>query len=125
MKQEERIQIIINSFVKFQMEKEKLITIPEEEVEVKGTITPTGNVIRSYYETLNTDREVIYKRDFQVNTNGSSPLVKETVFNPLYILASFVKDKVCICAWCLVFYFFSGEIMTHEKLGHIKEEDEE
>lgn len=71
MKQEERIQIIINSFVKFQMEKEKLITIPEEEVEVKGTITPTGNVIRSYYETLNTDREVIYKRDFQVNTNGS------------------------------------------------------
>ena len=38
------------------MEKEKLITIPEEEVEVKGTITPTGNVIRSYYETLNTDR---------------------------------------------------------------------
>lgn len=71
MKQEERIQIIINSFVKFQMEKEKLITIPEEEVEVKGTITPTGNVIRSYYETLNTNREVIYKGDFQVNTNGS------------------------------------------------------
>ena len=26
-------------------------------------------------------------------------LVKEIVFNPLYILASFVKDKVSICAW--------------------------
>ena len=26
-----------------------------------------------------------------------APLVKEIVFNPLYILASFVKDKVSIC----------------------------
>ena len=28
-----------------------------------------------------------------------APLVKEIVFNPLYILASFVKDKVSIGAW--------------------------
>ena len=28
----------------------------------------------------------------------SAPLVKETVFSPLYILASFVKDKVSIGA---------------------------
>ena len=36
------------------------------------------------------------------------PLVKEIVFSPLYILASFVKDKVSIGAWiCLwAFYFF-------------------
>ena len=32
-------------------------------------------------------------------TTFPSPLVKEIVFNPLYILASFVKDKVSICAW--------------------------
>ena len=36
-----------------------------------------------------------------------APLVKEIVFSPLYIIASFVKDKVSIGAWiCLwVFYF--------------------
>ena len=28
-----------------------------------------------------------------------APLLKEIVFNPLYILASFVKDKVFIGAW--------------------------
>ena len=28
-----------------------------------------------------------------------APLVKEIAFNPLYILASFVKDKVSIGAW--------------------------
>ena len=36
-----------------------------------------------------------------------SVLVKEIVFSPLYILASFVKDKVSIGAWIylLTFYF--------------------
>ena len=34
------------------------------------------------------------------------PLVKEIVFNPLYILASFVKDKVCICAWIYLWAFY-------------------
>ena len=36
-------------------------------------------------------------------------LLKEIVFNPLYILASFVKDKVSICAWInfWAFYFVS------------------
>ena len=35
-------------------------------------------------------------------------LLKEIVFNPLYILASFVKDKVTIGAWIYhwAFYFF-------------------
>ena len=35
-------------------------------------------------------------------------LLKETVFSPLYILASFVKDKVSIGAWIYLwaFYFF-------------------
>ena len=36
-----------------------------------------------------------------------APLVKEIVFSPLYILASFVKDKVSVGAWIYLcaFYF--------------------
>ena len=34
-----------------------------------------------------------------------APLVKEIVFNPLYILASFVKDKVSIGAWVYLWAF--------------------
>ena len=34
------------------------------------------------------------------------PLVKEIVLNPLYILASFVKDKVSICAWTYLWAFY-------------------
>ena len=36
----------------------------------------------------------------------SASLVKEIVFNPLYILASFVKDKVSICAWIYLWAFY-------------------
>ena len=32
-------------------------------------------------------------------TSFPAPLVKEIVFSPLYILASFVEDKVSICVW--------------------------
>ena len=32
-------------------------------------------------------------------TSSPAPLVKEIVFNPLYILAPFVKDQVSVCAW--------------------------
>ena len=35
-----------------------------------------------------------------------SPLVKEIVFSPLYILASFVKDKVSIGAWIYLWAFY-------------------
>ena len=35
-----------------------------------------------------------------------APLVEEIVFNPLYILASFVKDKVSICAWIYLWGFY-------------------
>ena len=37
----------------------------------------------------------------------STPLVKEIVFSPLYILTSFVKDKVSICVriYLWAFYF--------------------
>ena len=34
------------------------------------------------------------------------PLVKETVFNPLYILASFVEDKVSIGVWIYLWAFY-------------------
>ena len=33
------------------------------------------------------------------NIKNIKSLVKEIVFTPLYILASFVKDKVSICVW--------------------------
>ena len=33
-------------------------------------------------------------------------LSKEIVFNPLYILASFVKDKVSVCAWTYLWAFY-------------------
>ena len=35
-----------------------------------------------------------------------APLVKEIVFNPLYILASFVKDKVSLGAWIYLWAFY-------------------
>ena len=35
-----------------------------------------------------------------------APLVKEIVFNPLYIPASFVKDKVPICVWIYLWVFY-------------------
>ena len=34
------------------------------------------------------------------------PLVKEIAFSPLYILASFVKDKVSIDVWIYVWAFY-------------------
>ena len=39
------------------------------------------------------------------------PLVKEIVFNPLYILASFVKDKVCIGAWVYLWAFYFAPLI--------------
>ena len=38
-------------------------------------------------------------------TSFPAPLVKEIVFSPLYILASFVKDKVSIGAWVYLWAF--------------------
>ena len=35
-----------------------------------------------------------------------APLVKEIVFSPLYILASFVKDKVSIGVWIYLWAFY-------------------
>ena len=35
-----------------------------------------------------------------------APLVKEFVFSPLYILASFVKDKVSIGVWIYLWAFY-------------------
>ena len=33
-------------------------------------------------------------------------LFEEPVFSPLYILASFIKDKVTICAWVYLWAFY-------------------
>ena len=40
-------------------------------------------------------------------TSFPSSLVKEVVFFPLYILASFVKDKVSIGSWIYLWAFYS------------------
>ena len=40
-----------------------------------------------------------------------APLVKEIVFNPLYILASFVKDKVFIGVWVYLWAFHFVPLM--------------
>ena len=39
------------------------------------------------------------------------PLVKEIVFNLLYILASFVKDKVSIREWIYLWAFYFVPLM--------------
>ena len=39
-------------------------------------------------------------------TNFPAPLVKEAIFFPLYILASFVEDKVTICSWIYLWAFY-------------------
>ena len=36
-----------------------------------------------------------------------APLIEEAVFSPLYILVSFVKEKVTICAWAYLWAFYS------------------
>ena len=40
-------------------------------------------------------------------TSFPAPLVKEVVFFPLYILASFVEDKVSIVLWIYLWAFYS------------------
>ena len=35
-----------------------------------------------------------------------APLIEEAVFSPLHILASFIKDKVTICAWVYLWAFY-------------------
>ena len=52
----------------------------------------------------------VRKCSFHSFTSGwpvfPAPLVKEIVFSPLYILASFVKDKVSICVWIYLWAFY-------------------
>ena len=40
-----------------------------------------------------------------------APLTEEAVFSPLYILASFIKDKVTICAWVYLWAFYPVPLM--------------
>ena len=40
-----------------------------------------------------------------------APLVKEVVFFPLYILASFVEDKVTIGSWIYLWAFYSDPLI--------------
>src|SRR5574341_34780 len=49
---------------------------------------------------------VIVSFFYKCSSDFPAPLVKEIVFNPLYILASFVKDKVSICAWIYLWAFY-------------------
>ena len=52
-------------------------------------------------------RSVLVSFFYRWLTGFLAPLVIEIVFNPLYILASFVKDKVSICAWIYLWAFYS------------------
>ena len=44
--------------------------------------------------------------EIQKTSNSQSNLVKEIVFTPLYILASFVKDKVSTGVWIYLWAFY-------------------
>ena len=44
-----------------------------------------------------------YKKDCTVLP---APLTEKAVFSPLYILASFIRDKVTICAWVYLWAFY-------------------
>ena len=63
-------------------------------------------------DTLSLTKEArIYNGEKTISlTSGAGktgqPLVKEIVFSPLYILASFVKDKVSIGAWIYLWAFY-------------------
>ena len=51
-------------------------------------------------------------------------LVKEIIFSPLYILASFVKHKVSIGAWIYLLAFYSVPVIyisVFEKYGMLHE----
>ena len=39
-------------------------------------------------------------------SNFPALLIEEAVFSPLYMLASFIKDKVTICAWVYLWAFY-------------------
>ena len=60
--------------------------------------------------TLSLTKEArIYIREKTISlTSGAGktgqPLVKETVFSSMYILASFVKDKVSIGVWIYLYF---------------------
>ena len=36
-----------------------------------------------------------------------APLIEQAVFSPLYILASFIKDKVTTCEWVYLWAFYA------------------
>ena len=49
-------------------------------------------------------------------TSFPSTIVKEIVFSPLCILASFVKDKVSICVWIYLRAFYFVYLVTFFKV---------
>ena len=63
-------------------------------------------------DTLSLTKEAkIYNGEQTISlTSGAGktgqPLVKEIVFSPLYILASFVREKVSIGAWIYLWAFY-------------------
>ena len=49
---------------------------------------------------------------YMLLTNFLEPLVEEIVFSPLYILASFVQDKVSIGAWIYALIYCIGAFLS-------------
>ena len=68
-------------------------------------------------DTLSSTKEArIYNGEKTISlTSGAAktgqPLVKEIVFCPLYIVASFVKDKVSIGAWIYLWAFYFAPLI--------------
>ena len=54
-----------------------------------------------------------------------APLIEETIFSPLYILASFIKDKVPIGTWVYLWAFYLiplvyiSVFVPHGSLNHL------
>ena len=67
-------------------------------------------IMHVIYSTRKERLHLPFKSQCQSFTSGwpvfPAPLVKETVFNPLYILVSFVKDKVSIGVWIYLWAFY-------------------
>src|SRR5574337_991088 len=51
-------------------------------------------------------KSVLVSFFYPLLTSFPAPLVKKIVFSPLYILASFVKDKVSMGAWVYLWAFY-------------------